>query len=190
MRALITQTSDSFRPPYEPSVESFPRRFIIYGCGNKKIFLHDQDGQRRYSILEVVQKINFKLLEEIRAQLWAEAWAIYSAGGLDYWEVKGNVENAAQFEIPNLMLERIETFLWQQKKVKHGTWKDKEAVYFVMSQVTDYLDMGKVGPNSSQMREVADTLIKLGCVRPGRSGSRHPETQVPAKWWIWEQKEC
>lgn len=188
MRALITQTSDSFRPPYEPSVENFPRRFIIYGCGNKEIFLHDQDGQRRYSILKVARKLDFKMLESIRAQLWAEAWAVYNAGGCDYWEVKGNVENAAQFEIPNLMQERIETFLWQQKKVKHGG-NVAESVWFVMSQLTDHLDMGKVGPNSSQMREVADTLVKLGCKRPGRNAARHPETNVLGKWWVWEHKE-
>lgn len=193
MRALITQTSDSFRPPYEASIEVFPRRFIIYGCGNKEIFLHDQDGQRRYSILKVAQKIDFKLLETMRGQLWAEAWSVYNSGGLDYWEVKGNVENAAQFEIPNSMMERVETFLWQQSKVKYSNLNtpnlESTGVWFLMSQLTDYLDMGKVGPNSSQMRELADCLIRLGCQRPGRAGSRHPSSNTQGKWWTWAAPE-
>jgi hypothetical protein len=90
----------------------------------------------------------------------------------------------------------VETFLWQQKKAKHVNLNlpgyRRESVWFQMSQLTDYLDMGKVGPNSSQMRELADCLIRLGCQRPGRAGSRHPETQLQAKWWVYvppEQKE-
>jgi len=191
LRALITQPTDSFRPPYGASVEVFPRRFILYGCGNKVVFLHDTDGQRRYSIINAGKtKLDFAGLEAVRDQLWAEAWSLYTAGGLNYWEVEGNVENAEQYQIPSAMQESIDTFLAQQTVAKYVDLKkpgyEGRAIYFLMSQVLNHLEIGKVGPNSVQMREIAEALIKAGCERPDRNGSRHPETNVQGKWWIYK----
>jgi hypothetical protein len=187
LRALITQSTDSFRPPYGTSVEVFPRRFVLYGCGNKRVFLHDTDGQRRYSILDAGQrKLNFAGLEEIRAQLWAEAWHLYTGGGLRYWEVEGNAENAHQYEIPNPMQEAVDAFLYGQAAAKYAKKNANDPVYFLMSQVLQHLDIGKVGPNSTQVRDIAEFLVKAGCIRPDRSGCRHPETKELQKWWIWQ----
>lgn len=186
LRALITQPTDTFRPPYGASPEVFPRRFILYGSGNKRIFLQDRDGQRRYSILDAgTNKLDFKGLEEIRHQLWAEAWYVYTSGIEKYWEVDGNIANAEQYEVPNPMQEAVDGFLMQQAAAKYGKKDTDEATYFLMAQVLAHLDIGKVGPNSAQVRDIAECLIKAGCVRPDRNGVRNPDTKEMGKWWIY-----
>ncbi len=75
LKAMITTNEDSFRPPYGASVEVFPRRFTLYGCGNRHEFLqYDASGYRRYAIVEVDRLLDFAGLESELGQLWAEEW--------------------------------------------------------------------------------------------------------------------
>jgi hypothetical protein len=83
------------------------------------------------------------------------------------------------------MMDTVHEFLLKQATIKYGSSSAGAPVYFLMSQLTAHLEMGKLGPNSSQMRELADCLIRLKCIRPGRSGCRHPDTKEMQKWWIW-----
>ena len=107
LKAMVTNTVDMFRPPYGASVQSFPRRFTLYGCGNNSQFLqHDPSGYRRYAIIEVNRLLDFKGLAGILGQLWAEAYTRYKAGS-SFWEISGASANAEQYVVESPIIELI-----------------------------------------------------------------------------------
>lgn len=87
LKAFITSTTDTYRPPYERRTEHRPRQCVFCGTTNSTHFLTDKTGNRRYLPLtarkEYVKKSLFEnpteVMEEFR-QSWAEAMAIYQSG--------------------------------------------------------------------------------------------------------------
>ena len=163
LKAMITRTEDAFRPPYGSSVEVFPRRFTLYGCGNRHEFLqNDPTGQRRYAIVEVPRLLDFAGLESVRDQLWAESYSRYNAGGDKWWEVSGASAEASKYEIPNILAEQIGNWIDAQRIAKHGAMVIDGELRFTMSQL-----MIGVGENnnvgSPKVREAAGILRGMGC---------------------------
>ncbi len=182
LKAMITRNEDAFRPPYGASVEIFPRRFTLYGCGNRYEFLQsDPSGHRRYAVVEVDRLLDFAGLEAERDQLWAEAWATYQKG-IKYWEVERASEEAQKHVIPDVMEDKIESLLDRMKDDKMKVSVVDGVVYFTLSEVLRELDMEKANGNSYQVRELAATLRKLGAVKPDKT-SIHPITKVRGKYY-------
>lgn len=141
LKAMITRNEDAFRPPYGISVEVFPRRFTLYGCGNRYEFLqHDPSGYRRYAIVEVNQLLDFARLESDRHQLWAEAWERYQRGGIDYWEVAGTSENSEKYAVPNGLEEKIVGWIECEKIKKQTTMVSGGMLYFTIGQLSSGID--------------------------------------------------
>jgi hypothetical protein len=84
VKAFLSSSVDSFRPPYSRSVVSAPRHCVIVGTTNDNELLTDATGNRRYWIVPVGQRANLDLLEQQRDQLWAEAVASFRAGA-QWW---------------------------------------------------------------------------------------------------------
>lgn len=169
LKAMVTRNEDAFRPPYGASVEIFPRRFTLYGCGNRYEFLqHDPSGYRRYAILEVNKLLDFKGLEDQRDQLWAEAWQRYTSGDR-FWEVEGTSEHAQEFVTPNPMEDQIINVIEGWKKGKANTNYKDGVVYFTMTSLLVALGMERESRNTNVTREISAILKSLGCVR--NSGS-------------------
>ncbi len=79
IKAFITRTVDKFRPPFGRRLIESPRRCVFFGTTNKKQYLIDETGNRRFKPLEV-GKLNFKALERDRLQLFAEARYLFMEG--------------------------------------------------------------------------------------------------------------
>jgi predicted P-loop ATPase len=189
LKAMITRNEDAFRPPYGASIEIFPRRFTLYGCGNRYEFLqHDPSGYRRYAVVEVTQLLNFGGLETERDQLWAEAWHRYTEGGFKYWEIENASEHAENYVIANPIEDMIRGFLAKKSVDKVGTGR-KEAgkVYFTMSELLQYLGYDKESKNSIFIRELSGTLRQLGVIKPDKA-TRHPDNGGVGKWYTYEEK--
>lgn len=141
LKAMITRSEDAFRPPYGMSVEIFPRRFTLYGCGNRYEFLqHDPSGYRRYAVVEVNRLLDFAKLGADRNQLWAEAWHRYKTGGINYWMVEGASENAEKFVVPNVFEERVKGWI-ESKKISKFSSDVKDGIfYFTIGQILSDLD--------------------------------------------------
>lgn len=78
---FLSARVDMFRRPYGRSIGREPRHCVIVGTSNPKSILEDATGNRRFWPIEVLApKIDVKWLRENRAQLFAEALAIYNAG--------------------------------------------------------------------------------------------------------------
>jgi Virulence-associated protein E len=183
LKAMVTRNEDSFRPPYGASVEVFPRRFTLYGCGNRHDFLqHDASGYRRYAVIEVSQLLDFGGLERDRDQLWAEAWRRYSDGSCTYWEVEGATQEAEKFVVANPLEERIEEFLFR-KQIDKTAGLSKQ-ILFKMTELMAHLGMENETTNSGKIKDIAAILHGMGCDKPEKT-SRHPDTGAVGRWWTW-----
>lgn len=182
LKAMITRNEDAFRPPYGASVEIFKRRFTLYGCGNRYEFLqHDPSGYRRYAIVEVSRLLDFAGLEAERDQLWAEAWARYTAGGVKFWEVEGANEQAQQHVVSNPLEDMTTTQveLWKKQR-PDGMVKDGK-LYFTMFTLQTALGIDPIKGNTSQNREFGAILAsKYGKPKLSRIG------QMVGKFFIVE----
>lgn len=171
LKAMITRNEDAFRPPYGISVEVFPRRFTLYGCGNRYEFLqHDSSGYRRYAIVEVNQLLDFARLESDRHQLWAEAWERYQRGGIDYWEVAGTSANAEKYAVPNVIEEMIINYIETERVAKQATTVKDGFIWLQMPGILQRLDMEREIKNTNITREISGILRKLGAVSFNGSG--------------------
>ena len=84
IKAFITSSMDTYRPPYGRRTEQRPRVCVFAGTTNSNHFLTDRTGNRRYLPLMVrkvfVKKSMFENKKEVAEdfrQAWAEALYIY-----------------------------------------------------------------------------------------------------------------
>ena len=162
LKAMVTRNEDAFRPPYGASVEIFPRRFTLYGCGNRYEFLqHDPSGYRRYAILEIERLLDFKGLEAARDQLWAEAWHRYSSSDR-FWEIEGASKHAEKYVAPNPMEDQILSVIDAWKRGKANTNYKDGVLYFTMTSLLIGLNMEREARNTNVTREISAILRAVG----------------------------
>ena len=90
MKNFITRTHDEVRLPYARETEFLPRRQVIWGTTNDPTFLRAQEGNRRFLIVNVTEKLDFdKYTKEYVDQVWAEAVHIWKESRAKYG-VEGN----------------------------------------------------------------------------------------------------
>ena len=90
MKNFITRTHDEVRLPYARETEILPRRQVIWGTTNDPTFLRAQEGNRRFLIVNVSEKVDFdKYTSEYVDQVWAEAVHIWKESR-DKYGVEGN----------------------------------------------------------------------------------------------------
>jgi predicted P-loop ATPase len=96
IKAFLTKTHERWTPKYREFTTTFPRRCIFFGTTNEREFLSDITGNRRWAPIEVATRgaIERELIREDRDQLWAEAYARFQAGGIEWVDV----ERLAQVE--------------------------------------------------------------------------------------------
>lgn len=80
LKAWMSSSHDLYRAPYAKVTERKPRAVVVCGTTNRRQFLTDDTGSRRFWILPVQREIPFQLLAELRDQLWAEAVCAAESG--------------------------------------------------------------------------------------------------------------
>lgn len=159
LKAMITTNEDAFRPPYGASVEIFPRRFTLYGCGNRYEFLqHDPSGYRRYAVVEVSKLIDFSGLEAARDQLWAEAHWRYQNGNVKYWEIEDASSFAEKYVIDNPLEQRIKEIVESWKKERPPAMIRENKLYVTLMDIQMKMGIDPAKGNSAQNREMGAIL--------------------------------
>ena len=85
LKAFITETTDTYRPPYGRIEKVFPRRYVLVATSNRKDFISDLDGHRRWAVLEITEQIPDELTPDGDRKYWdlllAEAYHRYTEEG-------------------------------------------------------------------------------------------------------------
>ena len=85
LKQFITLTHDNVRLPYARESVELPRRQVIWGTTNNVVFLRAQEGNRRFLVVEVTEKLDFnKYTDEYVGQVWAEAVHIWKESRAKY----------------------------------------------------------------------------------------------------------
>lgn len=156
LKAVVSNPYDRFRPPYGRNVVLKPRRSVMYGCGNNNDFLqNDPTGYRRYVIITIDRKLDFKALEEERWQLWAEALHLYQMGTIDFSQVAGATEVAQSHVIDDPLADKISEFLLAHEVAHPGGALGMSHILFALNRERD-------ANNVSVKRTITDTLIAMG----------------------------
>lgn len=87
VKSFITRQKDKYRKPYDIAISNIPRQCIFIGTTNKREFLTDKTGNRRFFPV-VVHQSGYELftreaeIKEYIRQCWAEAKARYDNNNL------------------------------------------------------------------------------------------------------------
>jgi hypothetical protein len=81
LKEFLTRRVDVFRAPYDRTAVEHPRRCVVWGTTNDDVFLRRQEGNRRFLIVKVQERVDFnRMTDEYVDQLWAEAVHLYRQG--------------------------------------------------------------------------------------------------------------
>ena len=154
LKAFITRTVDSFRPPYGKVYEDTPRRAVLVGTSNDEEIISDREGARRYWPVRV-GIIDTAWIEENRDKLWAEALHAYAVRKEDWWFDRTGQKlveaEQATFVQDESLLEEVR--IWFARCAK-----DKRPTEVTSSQILE-----KLGYDMSQRME-AKMTIRMGRV--------------------------
>jgi putative DNA primase/helicase len=80
LKSFLTRTHDNIRLPYDRDVALYPRHCVIWGTTNDQKFLRRQQGNRRFLMIECLEKDDRCLDPMWVEQVWAEAVFAFEAG--------------------------------------------------------------------------------------------------------------
>lgn len=81
IKSFITRKFEKWVPKYKEFANTYPRRLILIGTTNKREFLADETGERRFLPVDVIQA-RPEAIQRDRSQLWAEARELYETIGI------------------------------------------------------------------------------------------------------------
>ena len=160
LKNFLSTQSDTFRVPYGVETENFPRQFIFAGTTNKKDWLCDATGNRRFWVV-TAKMIDLEYIRLNRDLIWGEAVRLYLAGE-SYWLTKEEQDqsnhNNQSYHDESPYMSLIETYCDGLERVS----------------VTELLH--RIAPSDlkahtrSMQREVVNCLTLLGYEK---NGERH-----------------
>lgn len=168
IKAFITRTVDKFRPPHGRKLIDSPRRCVFFGTTNKKTYLLDDTGNRRFKPV-MVGKLNFEKLEIDRDQMFAEAKHLYKTkyntnlsyeltGDAKIYEAKIHAEKMVEDE-SDVMFLMMQDFL---KKVDSGNAQFDREKFRIMELFGVMGPMSKLSPSNRNLQFAAKMLKKFG----------------------------
>ncbi|MDB5850646.1 MAG: virulence protein, partial [Rhodoferax sp.] len=80
VKQFFSSTVDRFRGAYGKFVQQHPRQCVIICTTNKKVYLYDLTGNRRFWPVWIDQPVKLEWIRKFRGQLFAEAYALFLKG--------------------------------------------------------------------------------------------------------------
>lgn len=145
VKAFVTRQVDTVRPPYgRKSVEYF-RGSVFFGTTNRKEYLQDDTGNRRFNPVQVGW-LDFKALERDRDQLWAEAYAIYQFGAENLYLDNGADKYAKEIQQQKLVQDESDLMAGQLLDFLDLEMKKEKSERFDFSEFQLEKLFGSMGP--------------------------------------------
>jgi len=166
VKAELSKSHDSYRPPYGRNNVEKPRTCIFVGTTNDMHYLVDMSGNRRFLPVNLGSSaINLEYVKEFRGQLFAEA-AERVRSGEEFWQRPESADSECQKRMkPDPMLEPIR--LYTNKNPTGGS----------VSSIYASLDLppGRVLPG--QVKRIYDILSILGWTTEGDQAFPNPQEE-------------
>lgn len=105
VKQFFSSTVDRFRGAYGKYVQPHPRQCVIFCTTNKRQYLYDLTGNRRFWPVWINQRVLIDWLKKYRERLFAEALIAYRRGDR-YYPTK---EEEDEFFVPEQMLRLADT---------------------------------------------------------------------------------
>ena len=163
IKALLSGSTDKFRAPYAAAMEDHDRKSIFVATCNRRDFLRDETGSRRYWVIPVPnamhEKIDVTGLRENRDAIWKAAVLAYVNGEKPFLNIQDELsseqENKA-YEPEDIWLAPMEHWLNELRLERQFT--TAQALVGAGLRQRDHL-------SSDDQRRAAAVLRELGCVQ-------------------------
>ena len=171
IKQAITARWDYYRPSYGEFAKNFPRCCVFAGTTNEHSYLRDPTGARRFMPVKVVE-IDLVAVRRDRAQLWAEADALFK-GGTAYWKLppQADAEQDSRY-VEDSWADVIKR--WLDGLATAGRYSENIPVKVTEATMTEVLwralglEIGK-HDKQTQMR-VGSIMKRMGWERKQRTG--------------------
>ena len=178
---LITTRTDEVRFPYASLPSKLQRRFVLIGTTNRKQFLVDSTGNRRFVPLEVGGgfQIPWRKLVAERDSLWAAAVQAYRQDvGYEFnsGEIAAIADYIQEFGDPDPWMDKVATYVAVREEVTAA------------EVLTNALELDPRNQARREGRRVADVLQSMGWRRLVTS-RKDPLTGKSKSVRIWRRPE-
>lgn len=143
IKQFFSSTVDRFRGAYGKYVQPHPRQVVIFCTTNKRQYLYDLTGNRRFWPIWIDQPIKIQWLRKYRDQLFAEAYAQFKAGET-YFPTR---EEEEAYFIPEQKLRLVETAVQSrlyELLTRDGSLKDEPGSVRRLSNLTKFVTLAEL----------------------------------------------
>ncbi len=165
LKAFITRTTERYRPSFGRKEVIEPRQCVFMGTTNKRAYLRDETGGRRFWPV-LVEKADTDALIRDRDQLFAEATHLYRKG-VTWWPTQ-------TFEAEHITPQqesRYEADAWEGLVGSYLEHKTSVTVHEVAKEAL-YIETPKLG--TAEQRRITAILERVGWRRGARTQSARP----------------
>ena len=184
LKALLSSPVDKFRRPYGKAVGVFPRPSILVSSCNRKDFLNDSTGNRRYWVVDLEDRyINTNKVLRDRDSIWKTAAMAYKSGIILDLPEKYSLQsfsNNSEYEAEDPFLARIEEWVTKpQNKYRFTT--EQSLVNSGCRSAENVSD--------KDLKMASDCLRKLGFDKGKQSRYKDPITNKSHRARFWSHPE-
>lgn len=162
IKAFITRTHEEWVPKYREFSVKFPRRLVFIGTTNNDEFLADETGNRRWLPLRV-RDVRIEAIKADQEQLWAEAAARFTEGGVQWSEAQQLAEAVhEEHTITDPWEEAVVRWLDEPCTMEDGALQNRDTLFKMNALLQEGLGMNVQQLARKDELRVARILRGLG----------------------------
>jgi hypothetical protein len=162
LKAFVDRDRDTYRSAYARREEEIPRRTILFASVNRRDFLADDTGNRRWWTVRVTG-CDFRHGIDT-AQLWAQIWHERQAGA-DYRLTDEELQQLAEQNTESEVIDPLACDLWAQWQPAEA---DTPSTRLSLRQIVERLPEGYQGSQYMRTCRAVARLLRGADVREGK----------------------
>lgn len=136
LKQFITRSIDEYRSPYAKAAEKHPRLTSYIGTVNRRDFLKDETGARRFWIIPVLG-FDFEKLESIdKKELWGAVYSLWKNGNIKEYLEEDEMEKLNEMNTEYNFKNDISYII--DERIRWDMPKEQWTVYGLI-EIADYL---------------------------------------------------